>query len=141
MTRPRQSDANYWSNQHHALLRFCAAKVLSRHGPGRGTMVEVDDLVNHGWMRTLRLRDENHLHGCGTFTIFHMRNFFYYTILGLSRWKIEKYGVPSVVSFEDPSFQYDNDDPMLDVVDEQQNPLQICIEREENELARTSSCS
>jgi len=95
MTCKRIDDYHYWSDQHQALLVFCAEKALRIFSKGNG--VEIDELVNVGWMRTLRRRKENELKGCGSFTILHMLDYLSYSARGASNYKFKKYGMPDVI--------------------------------------------
>ena len=95
MTCKRIDDYNYWSDQHHALLVFCAEKALRIFSKTYG--VEIDELVNVGWIRTLRRRKPEELKGCGSFTILHMLDYLGYSARGVSNYKYQKYGMPDVI--------------------------------------------
>ena len=119
MTCKRIDDYNYWSDQHHALLVYCAEKALRIFSKGNG--VEIDELVNVGWIRTLRRRRPEELKGCGSFTILHMLDYLSYSARGVSHYKAQKYGVPDVVPIGEG----------FDVPCDEFDPVAILIRREE----------
>jgi hypothetical protein len=120
MTCKRIDDYNYWSDQHHALLLFCAEKALRVFSKGNG--VEIDELINVGWVRTLRRRKENELKGCGSYTILHMLDYLGYSARGVTRYKYQTYGMPEVVQIGDG----------FDIPCDDFDPVAILIRREDD---------
>jgi len=84
--------SNEWSQDHEKLLNYCAKKVLrrSRHH----NYVDVDELVNVGWLKNLRRRKPGQLKGCATFTIANMNECLHKSITGNSRLKRDTIGEP-----------------------------------------------
>jgi RNA polymerase sigma factor (sigma-70 family) len=74
--RPSQDQRVYWSDQHLGLLVNIARKVLRLHPElDDGSESRIDELVNEGWVRALRMRNENELHGCATILFFIMLHY------------------------------------------------------------------
>ncbi|HUV65670.1 MAG TPA: hypothetical protein VMW24_17370 [Sedimentisphaerales bacterium] len=99
MTCVRIDDCNYWSEQHQALLVFCAKKAMRIFVIDN--TVELDELISVGWIRTLRRRPSDRLKGCASFTISHMLDYLGYAVHGVSRYKYRKYGMPDMVRMDD----------------------------------------
>ena len=109
---------NYWSDQHQALLVFCAQKAMRIFM--RDNTVDLDELISVGWTRTLRRRPPDRLKGCASFTISHMLDYLGYAVHGVSRYKRKKYGMPDVVRMGDD----------FDVMCDDWDPCDIAIRRE-----------
>jgi len=67
MNKPSECKDIYYSNAHKYMLYAAAEKTLKN--THFGTLVDLDDLVNAGWLRCLRRRSKEKLKGC--FTILH----------------------------------------------------------------------
>jgi len=123
MTRKRIDTYNYWGPEHHALLVFCAKKSFWMFGLGdRISSTEIDELVNVGWLRTLRRRREDQLHGCGAYTICHMMEYLRYSATGVSDFKRKRYGTMTQVG------------EVPDTACTQLTPLEMAIAKEELKL-------
>jgi len=95
MTRCRTDNLAYWSEQHKALLAFCAEKTLQMipcH------LVDIEELMSVGWYACLRRRTTDKLHGTATFVRRHMEKYVRYVQTGTSEYKRKRYGNPSTVS-------------------------------------------
>jgi RNA polymerase sigma factor (sigma-70 family) len=81
----RIHDGHEWSGQHQALLTHCAIKVLKQHG--RRNFVTIDELIAEAWIRSLRNRPPDRLHGCATIVCLIMRDALASLRIGRSRYK------------------------------------------------------
>jgi len=127
MSRYKPSRTCYWSENHQWLLASIAKTVYSRF-PNRQFIVP-DDLINEAWLHCLRHRPKDRLRGCGHIVELTMADYAITVLTGRSRYKrqhcqvhVESAGLLTTDLIDEYGGHYDR------------TPLEICIEREENEL-------
>jgi len=127
MSRYKANTDNYWSPDHQWFLAAIARKVYSRFPCHR--FIQMDDLINEAWLHCLRHRPKEKLRGCGNIVELAMADHAITVLTGKSHWmrtrataNVQSFGILTTELIDQYGGRSDR------------TPLEICIEREENEL-------